>query len=64
MVKVIFFGFRKQGLTRDEAIAEAGAEPHASFMKEAAGPSTLGGESPDRQGATIWPGLDQRAVLR
>ena len=34
---MIFFGFRKEGLTREEAIAEAGAEPHDSFMRQLPG---------------------------
>ncbi len=37
MVKVIFFAFRKDGLTREEAIAEAGGDRHVSFMKKLPG---------------------------
>ncbi len=34
---MIFFAFRKEGLTREEALAEADGERHASFMKQLAG---------------------------
>ena len=34
MVKVIFFAFAKEGMTREQALAEAGGELHVSFMKK------------------------------
>ena len=34
MVKVIFFAFAKEGMTRERALAEAGGELHVSFMKK------------------------------
>ena len=37
MVKLMFFAFRKEGLTREEALAEASGEHHASFMKKLPG---------------------------
>ncbi len=37
MVKLIFFAFRKDGLTREEALAEAGGERHASFVRKLPG---------------------------
>ncbi len=37
MVKVIFFAFRKEGLTSEEALAEAGGERHASFVRKLPG---------------------------
>ena len=37
MIKLMFFAFRKEDLTREEALAEAGGERHASFMKKLPG---------------------------
>ncbi len=37
MVKVIFFAFAKEGMTREQALAEAGGELHISFMKKLPG---------------------------
>ena len=37
MVKVIFFAYAKGGMTPEQAMAEAGGEQHASFMKKLPG---------------------------
>lgn len=37
MVKLMFFGFRKEGLTRDQALAEWGGELHTSFARKLPG---------------------------
>ena len=37
MVKVIFFAYAKEGMTREQALAEAGGDVHASFMKKLPG---------------------------
>ncbi len=37
MVKVIFFGFAKEGMTREQALAEVGGDLHASFMRKLPG---------------------------
>ena len=37
MVKVVFFAFAKDGVTREQALAEAGGDLHASFMKKLPG---------------------------
>ena len=37
MVKVILFGFAKEGMTREQALAEAGGDLHASFMSKLPG---------------------------
>ena len=37
MVKLMFFGFRKEGLTREEALAEWAGDVHSSIVAKAPG---------------------------
>ena len=37
MVKVVFFAFAKEGMTPEQALAEAGGDLHASFMQKLPG---------------------------
>ena len=37
MVKMMFFGFRRDGLSREQALAELGGAHHLSFVKKVPG---------------------------
>ena len=37
MFKVIFFAYAREGMTPEQAMAEAGGDQHASFMKQLPG---------------------------